>query len=80
MKKKEQDFGLYLAIEGIEDGFLQRNYGKDYGELPDGFDMSQMPEGFDPSQMPDFSGGFPSSPPNGANPFGNGTMQSLNGN
>ncbi len=28
-----EDFGLYLAIEGIEDGFLQRNYGKDYGEL-----------------------------------------------
>ena len=28
-----KDFGLYLAIEGVEDGFLQRNYGKDYGEL-----------------------------------------------
>ena len=28
-----EDFGLYLAIEGIEDGFLQRNYGNDYGEL-----------------------------------------------
>lgn len=28
-----EDFGLYLAVEGIEDGFLQRNYGNDYGEL-----------------------------------------------
>lgn len=28
-----QDWGLYLAVEGIEDGFLQRNYGSDPGEL-----------------------------------------------
>ena len=28
-----EDFGLYLAVEGVEDGFLQRNYGNDYGEL-----------------------------------------------
>ena len=28
-----EDFGLYLAIEGLEEGFLQRNYGNDYGEL-----------------------------------------------
>ena len=28
-----EDFGLYLAVEGVEEGFLQRNYGKDYGEL-----------------------------------------------
>ncbi len=28
-----EDFGLYLAVEGIEDGFLKRNYGNDYGEL-----------------------------------------------
>ena len=28
-----EDWGLYLAVEGIEDAFLQRNYGKDYGEL-----------------------------------------------
>lgn len=28
-----EDWGLYLAVEGIEDGFLQRNYGSDYGEL-----------------------------------------------
>lgn len=28
-----EDWGLYLAVEGVEDGFLQRNYGTDYGEL-----------------------------------------------
>ncbi len=28
-----EDWGLYLAVEGIEDSFLERNYGSDYGEL-----------------------------------------------
>ena len=28
-----EEWGLYLAVEGIEEAFLQRNYGKDYGEL-----------------------------------------------
>ncbi len=28
-----EDWGLYLAVEAIEDSFLQRNYGNDYGEL-----------------------------------------------
>jgi len=28
-----EDWGLYLAVEGLEEGFLQRNYGKDYGDL-----------------------------------------------
>lgn len=28
-----EDFGLYLAVESIEESFLQRNYGNDYGEL-----------------------------------------------
>lgn len=26
-------WGLYLAVEGVEEAFLQRNYGKNYGEL-----------------------------------------------
>lgn len=57
------DWGLYLAVEGVEDSFLQRNYGSDWGELykPDssdmgggrgnggGFDM----ENFDISAAPD---------------------------
>ena len=28
-----QPWGLYLAVEGVEDSFLQRNYGSDHGEL-----------------------------------------------
>ncbi|MCF0108778.1 MAG: CotH kinase family protein [Erysipelotrichaceae bacterium] len=28
-----EDWGLYLAVEGIEDSFLQRNYGSDSGTL-----------------------------------------------
>ncbi|WP_300415709.1 CotH kinase family protein [uncultured Oscillibacter sp.] len=28
-----QDWGLYLAVEGVEDGFLRRNYGSDSGAL-----------------------------------------------
>ena len=67
------DWGLYLAVEGVEESFLQRNYGSDYGELykPDsqsmgggrgngkGFDMDD----FDPAEnagdnaRPDGKGG-----------------------
>ena len=28
-----EPWGLYLAVEGVEDAFLQRNYGTDYGDL-----------------------------------------------
>lgn len=36
-----EDWGLYLAVEGVEEAFLERNYGNDYGELykPDSMDM-----------------------------------------
>lgn len=36
-----EDWSLYLAVEGVEEAFLQRNYGKDYGELykPDSMSM-----------------------------------------
>ena len=36
-----EDWGLYLAVEGVEEAFLQRNYGTDYGELykPDSISM-----------------------------------------
>ena len=35
------DWGLYLAVEGVEDSFLERNYGSDYGELykPDSLNL-----------------------------------------
>ena len=34
-------WGLYLAVEAVEDSFLQRNYGNDYGDLykPDSMSM-----------------------------------------
>jgi hypothetical protein len=28
-----EDWGLYLAVESVEDSFLERNYGRDSGEL-----------------------------------------------
>ena len=36
-----EDWGLYLAVEGVEESFLKRNYGNDYGQLykPDSMDM-----------------------------------------
>lgn len=36
-----EDWGLYLAVEDVEDAFLQRNYGMDHGELykPDSMSM-----------------------------------------
>ena len=37
----EEDWGLYLAVEGVEDSFLKRNFGTNYGELykPDSMNM-----------------------------------------
>lgn len=36
-----EEWGLYLAVEGVEEAFLERNYGSDYGELykPDSVSM-----------------------------------------
>lgn len=36
-----EDWGLYLAVEGVEDSYLERNHGSDYGELykPDSMDF-----------------------------------------
>lgn len=36
-----EDWGLYLAVEGVEESFLERNYGSNYGELykPDSMSM-----------------------------------------
>ncbi|MDO5425528.1 MAG: CotH kinase family protein [Eubacteriales bacterium] len=64
-----EDWGLYLAVEGVEDGFLQRNYGTSYGNLykPDSlsfgggrgngmdFDMTAFQEEFG-MQMPEAGG------------------------
>lgn len=80
-----EDWGLYLAVEGVEDAFLQRNYGNDYGELykPDSmsfgggrgngkdFDMGD----FDFSQM----GGFGTSRQDDNAEGGNGREDSSSG-
>ena len=36
-----EDWGLYLAVEGVEDSYLERNHGSDYGDLykPDSMDF-----------------------------------------
>lgn len=36
-----EDWGLYLAVEGVEESFLKRNYGNQYGQLykPDSMKM-----------------------------------------
>ena len=39
-----EDFGLYLAVEAIDDSFCYRNYGDRYGELykPDVYDINSI--------------------------------------
>lgn len=41
-----EDWGLYLAVEAVEESFLERNYGSDYGELykPDSTQMGGGPK------------------------------------
>lgn len=41
IKVNGEDWGLYLAVEAVEESFLTRNYGKNYGNLykPDSMDM-----------------------------------------
>lgn len=71
-----EDWGLYLAVEAVEDAFLQRNYGNGYGELykPDSSNMGggrgngrdfEMPENFDgemPKRPDAFNGKVPEEP------------------
>lgn len=63
-------WGVYLALEAVEDSFLLRNYGVESGELykPDSMDMGggQGENGGKPPEMPDGS----HIPPD----FGKGTM------
>lgn len=70
-----EDWGLYLAVEGVEDSFLERNYGSDSGELykPDSmsmgggrgnggeFDMEEFKEKFEDGESDESAedGAFP---------------------
>lgn len=63
-----EDFGLYLAVEGVEESFLERNYGRDYGELykPDSMSMGGGRGNgarFDPGILED-AGTWPGNPGN----------------
>ena len=69
-------WGLYLAVEGVEDSFLSRNYGSDSGELykPDSmsfgggrgngreFDMDEFMSDFDASGVSDEGATMPEMP------------------
>ena len=77
-----EDWGLYLAVEGVEDAFLRRNYGRDPGELykPDSmnfgagrgkgrdFDMEEFVAG-DGDERED-GRGEAARPPEGSSPAG----------
>ncbi|MDR1263829.1 MAG: CotH kinase family protein [Oscillospiraceae bacterium] len=60
-----EDWGLYLAVEGIEESFANRVYGANYGQIykPDSMDMNQGMQGQDGGgqdrvQRPEFTGTF----------------------
>lgn len=64
-----EDWGLYLAVEGIEDAFLRRNYGSDIGALykPDSLSFGGgrgNGQEFRMEDMEDFEAVFPA-PPDG---------------
>ncbi len=52
-------WGLYLAVEGVEEAFLQRNYGNNYGELykPDSQSMGGGRGNGEKFDMDEFLGG-----------------------
>ena len=69
-----EDFGLYLAVEGVEESFLERNYGRDYGELykPDSMSMGGgrgNGAGVDPGILED-AGTWTENPGNGEEGMG----------
>lgn len=53
-----ENWGLYLAVEGIEESFLQRNYGNNYGEVykPDSQSMGGGRGNGEKFEMNDFLG------------------------
>ena len=84
-----EDWGLYLAVEGVEDAFLRRNYGNDFGELykPDSMNFGggrgngrEFSMGNFPRAEGEEQGQFPGAPPEGFNPsslFENGSFPAL---
>jgi spore coat protein CotH len=71
----DEDWGLYLAVEGIEEAFAQRTYGDDYGQLykPETMAMGGgmgKKDGKDGGGEPPEMGGGPGGMPNGEQPQG----------
>ena len=71
-------WGLYLALEAVEESFLLRNYGVNYGQLykPEGMNMGGGKAGgnggFSPDDLPDMDGFDPDNLPNRGNFGGEG--------
>lgn len=86
-----EDWGLYLAVEGVEESFAKRVYGNDFGEIykPDTMDMNGERQGGEDNQgfpgggqMPDFGNGEApdfSNMPNGGFPERGGQMPNFGG-
>lgn len=77
-----QDWGLYLAVEGVEDAFLQRNYGAERGQLykPDSMSFGGgrgNGRAFDMGEFTDQSGSPPSPPDR--QPFSGSQMEARGG-
>lgn len=87
-----EDWGLYLAVEAVEESFLQRNYGSNYGDLykPDSmsfgggrgngkdFDMSDFMDQQEDGDTSDINNSMPNNMPGGRG--NNGAMTPPNGN
>lgn len=87
-----EDWGLYLAVEAVEESFLQRNYGSNYGDLykPDSmsfgggrgngkdFDMSDFMDQQEEGDTSDSNNSMPNNMPGGRG--NNGAMTPPNGN
>ena len=74
-----EDFGLYLAVEAVEESFLTRNYGSNYGELykPDGMNMGKKDDGNAGDRL---EGGMPQMPKNSMPNFGDFDFSQMDSN
>ncbi len=73
-----QDWGLYLAVEGVEDAFLQRNYGAGGGQLykPDSMSFGGGRGNGREFDMEDFLGSDGDAAPSRSRPFPDGAPPS----
>lgn len=76
-----EDWGLYLAVEGVEDSFLERKYGSDYGKLykPDSMSFGGGRGNGGDFDMRDFDFNSTGGDPSGANAFEPSAMFGGNG-